>query len=73
MSDTIKVQVTGIGSSVTVEVPVDACVEDALTEAGVDAEAQGLNVSANGERAESTAPVSDGDQITATPREAKLG
>lgn len=72
MSD-ITIRVVGVGSSVEVEVPQESTVSDALAEAGIDAEAAGLNTRVNGESAAQDAPLADGDAVSTTPREAKLG
>lgn len=72
-SNTIKVRVSGVGSSNEVEVEVGATAQDALAAAGIDAEAAGLNTSVDGERTDGSAPVEDGSQVVATPRAAKLG
>jgi len=69
----IKVKVTGVGGSVEVEAEEPSTVSDILAQAGYDAEAQGLNVKANGAPVSSDETVNDGDQVTATPRTAKLG
>lgn len=77
MSDngTIKVKITSPGSQADVEITAGGTIEDALRLAGIDAEAQGLNVRANGYTVSDPASVSpqDGDQVIATPRTPKLG
>ena len=69
----INIQVTGVGSSTTVEVSDDAKVSDALIEAGIDTAAQGLTLKRDGAPVTEDTPLSDGDQVLATPRSAKLG
>lgn len=69
----IQVQVTGVGSSSTVEVNEDATISEALIEAGIDTAAQGLTLKRDGNVASETDTLSDGDQVLATPRSAKLG
>jgi sulfur carrier protein ThiS len=69
----ITVQVTGVGSSNTVEINEDAKVSDALIEAGIDTAAQGLTLKRDGAPVDADAPLNDGDQVLATPRSAKLG
>jgi sulfur carrier protein ThiS len=69
----ITVQVTGVGSSSSVEVSEDATISDALIEAGIDTAAQGLTLKRDGAPVEESDTLSDGDQVLATPRSAKLG
>lgn len=67
----IKVTVTSLGGSVEVEVPEGSNPIDACREAGIDADAQGLQTAVNGDSGAST--LADGDSVSASPRNAKLG
>lgn len=69
----ITVRINTVGDSIEVEVPQESTVADATAAAGVDPAAQGLNTRVNGADASPDTPVSDGDQVNATPRNAKLG
>lgn len=73
--NTIKVKITSPGNQADVEITAGGSLEDALRLAGIDAEAQGLNVRANGAQISDLSSVTpqDGDQVVATPRSPKLG
>ena len=69
------ITISGVGFVTNIEVADGETYADALSKAGIDAEAQGLDVSVNGaevENLDQTAPES-GDQVTATPKNASLG
>lgn len=69
----VAVTVAGQGHATTVELPDGSSLQVALDEANV--EASDVNVALNGERAAEPAQttVQNGDQVTVSPREAKLG
>lgn len=69
----ISVTVSSLGGAKTVEVDEAADLSVALAAAGIDAQAQGLDIEVDGAPASATDPVENGSQVLATPRAPKLG
>lgn len=69
MASTITI--SGVGFTTTVEQDDGESVGAALAKAGIDV--SDVDVQVNGESATPDTTANDGDQVAATPREAKLG
>lgn len=65
------ITISGVGFTTTVEQDENESVGAALAKAGIDVNDVDLQV--NGSPATAETPAADGDQVAATPREAKLG
>jgi len=72
MSD-VTIRVSGVGASQEVTVEAGDTLSDVLDAANLDPEAQGTDVRVNGEAVTRDYQPQAGDQVTATPQNAKLG
>lgn len=72
MSD-VTVRISGVGSSQEVTVEAGDTLANVLDAANLDSEASGTDVRVNGESVSPDYSVQSGDQVTATPQNAKLG
>lgn len=75
MAADVTIRITGVGSSQEITVESGSTLNEALDAAGVSPEDAGLDVEVNGAPVEDAAetPVQDGDQVTTTPKNVRLG
>lgn len=73
MTDNTQVVIKGVGFVTTVDVSDGESIADALKRAGLNPEDVDVNVGGEAVESPAESPVEAGSEVTATPKEARLG